>query len=68
MLRALAAWGLGVLLVVSVLVLAGEGDPAKRAVLIMGLGLVSIWCVLGGLVMRLARDRFVAWAGRLRVG
>ncbi|KKL92820.1 hypothetical protein LCGC14_1880870 [marine sediment metagenome] len=42
--------------------------PDKRAIVAMGVGLIVIWCVLGGVTMRLLRDRFVRWARRLRIG
>jgi flagellar biogenesis protein FliO len=33
----------------------------------MGLSLIFIWCISGGLIMRLARDRFIQWSTRLRI-
>ena len=67
-LRCLAGAGVLIHGVVAVLNLAGgSDDPDKRAVVGMGLGLISIWCVLGGLAMRLGRDRFVAGAKRVKV-
>lgn len=67
-LRVLAGVGLLVVLVVGVLVFGGEKDPAKRAVVCMGLGLVVIWCILGGVTMWRLRGRFVACARRLKIG
>ena len=59
-LRVLAGVGLLVVLVVGVLVLGGEKDPAKRAVVCMGLGLIVIW-------QRARLPRSVAGWGHLSV-
>jgi len=63
----LAVYGILCASVVSILVFAGEKDPDKRAILSMGIGLIAIWCILGGVAMRLARNRFVEWSLRLRI-
>jgi hypothetical protein len=34
----------------------------------MGIALILLWCVLGGTVMSLLRDRFVSWARRIPLG
>jgi hypothetical protein len=61
-LQILAGWGLLSTTAVAVFILGGETDPDKRAIIKMALGLIGIWCLAGGLTMRLARDRFVRWA------
>jgi len=66
-LRGLAVYGGLVAVVVGVLNFAGEADPDKRAKVAMGLGLIVIWCVLGGVTMRLLRDRLAGWARRIRI-
>jgi len=45
-----------------------EHDPDRRAILWMTGGLIVVWIVLGGMLMRLGRARFAAWVGRLRLG
>ncbi len=64
-LQILAAWGLLSTSAVSVFILGGESSPDQRAIIKMALGLIGIWCIAGGLVMRLARDRFSRWAQAL---
>ncbi len=53
--------GLGLLMgVMTTLVLTvalRSGNPVFRAVMLMATGLVFLWCVLGGVVMYLVRDR-----------
>ncbi len=68
LLQILAIWGMAAAVAVSMVVLVGERDADKRAVVAMGLGLIVIWCALGGLVMRLTRDRFAEWSRRLTIG
>jgi hypothetical protein len=68
LLTAIAGWGVLVTSVVGTLVLSGEKDPDKRAIMKMGIGLILIWCVVGGLAMYAARDRFVEWTRRIPVG
>jgi hypothetical protein len=62
----LAVWGFLVAAVVAAIhAVAGSADPDARAIVRMGLGLIVIWCLAGGLTMRLARRRFTAWSRRL---
>jgi len=63
----IAAWGTFATTVVVFLVYRNEADPDKRAVLSMGVSLILIWCVLGGLAMRLWRDRLTGLAKRLKI-
>ncbi len=65
MLQILAGWGLLSTTAVAVFILGGEADPDQRAIIKMALGLIGIWCLAGGLAMRLVRDRFSGWARRL---
>lgn len=68
LLQVLAVYGILVASVVGFLVLLGEEDPDKRAVVAMGLGLILFWCILGGAAMYLARERFVRWAQAIPLG
>lgn len=60
-LQILAGWGLLSTSAVAVFILGGEADPDQRAIIKMALGLIGIWCLAGGLALRLVRDRFVRW-------
>jgi hypothetical protein len=53
---------------VAVFILSEDPEPDHRAIIKMGVALILIWCVLGGSVMYLLRDRFVAWATRIPLG
>jgi hypothetical protein len=61
----IAAWGVLSTSVIAIFVLSTEENPDNQAILKMGIALMLIWCVLGGTVMYLLRDRFVAWATRI---
>jgi len=66
LIAALAVWlGLSTA-AVSVIVLLGAG-PNARAVILMGLGLVLIWVLLGGALMRLLRDPIREWVRKVRL-
>ncbi|MGD2163289.1 MAG: hypothetical protein PVG04_09350 [Anaerolineales bacterium] len=42
-------------------------DPDARAIVYMGLSLIALWCLLGGTLMHLYRNRFALWARSLRI-
>ncbi len=64
----ITAWGVLSTTAVTVFILSKDPDPDHRAIIKMGVGLILIWCVLGGLVMWVLRDRFVRWATRIPLG
>jgi hypothetical protein len=64
----IALWGILSTTLVAVFVFSHETDPDNRAILKMGIALILLWCVLGGTVMSLLRDRFVSWARRIPLG
>ena len=64
----IAAWGVLSTTAITVFILSKDPDPDHRAIIKMGVGLILIWCVLGGLVMWALRDRFVRWATRIPLG
>jgi hypothetical protein len=64
LLFAIAAWGVLSTTAITIFILSNDQDPDLRAIIKMGVGLIVIWCVLGGLVMWAIRDRFVRWARR----
>jgi hypothetical protein len=67
-LQILAVYGIIVAGIVGFLNLfADNPDPDRQAIVAMGLSLILIWCVLGGIVMRLIRDRFVVRVRRLKI-
>jgi hypothetical protein len=67
-LRILAVYGIVIAAIVGLLnFAAGNPNPDQRAIVAMGLGLIVIWCVLGGIAMRLIRDRFVELVRRLKI-
>lgn len=68
LLALIAGWGVFATSIAATVVLAAEKDPDHRATMKMGIGLILIWCVLGGLVMYWSRDRFVALARRTPLG
>jgi hypothetical protein len=43
-------------------------DPDGRAVVYMGLSLIAIWCLFGGTIMHLNRNRFVHLSRSLKIG
>ena len=63
----LACAGLVLVALVAAVILLGERNPDKRAIICMALGLVILWCILGGVLMRLGRDRFVSLMARVRI-
>jgi hypothetical protein len=64
----IAAWGVLSTSAVTYFVLTTEEDPDSRAIIRMAFALVLVWCVLGGSVMYVIRDRSVAWAHRSPIG
>jgi hypothetical protein len=64
----ISAWGVLSTTAVTIFILSKDPDPDHRAIIKMGVGLVLIWCVSGGLVMWVLRDRFVRWATRVPLG
>jgi hypothetical protein len=67
-LRILAVYGIVIAAIVGLLnFAAGNPEPDQRAIIAMGLSLILIWCVLGGIAMRLIRDRFVHGVRRLKI-
>jgi hypothetical protein len=64
----IAAWGVLSTTALTVFILSNDRDPDHRAIIKMGVGLILIWCVLGGLVMWGLRDRFVRWATGITLG
>jgi hypothetical protein len=64
----IASWGVLSTSAITIFILTNEMNPDNRAIIKMGVGLILIWCVLGGLVMYRFRDSFVAWATRIPLG
>ncbi len=64
----IASWGVISTTAVAIFILSKDPDPDHRAIIKMGVGLILIWCVLGGLVMYRLRDSFVAWVTRIPLG
>jgi hypothetical protein len=64
----ISAWGVLSTTALTVFILSKDQDPDHRAIIRMGVGLILIWCVLGGLVMWGLRERFVRWATRIPLG
>jgi hypothetical protein len=64
----LASWGIVSTTVVSVFILSKDPDPDHRAIIRMAIGLILVWCVMGGLAMYRLQDGFVAWATRIPLG
>ncbi len=64
----LAAWCVISTTAVAIFILSKDPDPDHRAIIKMGVGLILIWCVLGGPVMYRFRDSFVAWVARIPLG
>jgi hypothetical protein len=63
-----ASWGVLSTTPVAAFIFANDPDPDHRAILKMGIGLILVWCVLGGLVMYRFRHSFMAWANRIPLG
>lgn len=61
---ALAVYGLLLALLIGVANFENP-NPDARAIVYMGLSLIVVWCVFGGLLMHLNRERFVRWARSL---
>jgi hypothetical protein len=64
----LASWGVLSTAAVSAFILSKDPDPDHRAIIKMAIGLILVWCVLGGLVMYRFRDGFVSWTTRIPLG
>ncbi len=64
----ITAWGVLSISAVTAFILTNEADPDNRAIIKMGVALILIWCLLGGVLMVVLRDRFVAWAPRIPLG
>jgi hypothetical protein len=47
----IAAWGVLSTTALTVFILSKDPDPDHRVIIKMGVGLILIWCVLGGMVM-----------------
>lgn len=62
------AWGVLSTSAVTAFILANDTNPDNRAIIKMGIGLILIWCVLGGLLMLWFKNRFVAWTTRFPLG
>jgi hypothetical protein len=65
LIKALAAYSAAVVTLITFVILVGSNDSTQRAVILMALGLVLIWIVLGGLLQLRYRDavraRLLAW-------
>jgi hypothetical protein len=57
MIKALTVYSAVVVSIITVAILVGSSDPRERAIILMALGLVVIWCVIGGLLQLRYRDR-----------
>ncbi|MBI5957117.1 MAG: hypothetical protein HY866_00180 [Chloroflexi bacterium] len=69
LLRLLLIWGCGFYaLLAAVIMLSDDTSPDDRAIILMAGGLLVFWVILGGLIQRRGRDRFVRWANRLPFG
>jgi len=67
LLQIIAAWGVLTTTIVAFIVYRAEQDPDKRAIITMGLGLIVIWCVLGGTAMYLGRQPITRLVRKLRI-
>jgi hypothetical protein len=54
--------------IVAAVVLVGSHDPRARAIILMALGLVLCWVLIGGLATLRYRDRLRAWLLPVRLG
>ena len=68
LLTVFSGWGVLSTTAITVFILSNDPDPDHRAIIKMGVGLILIWCVLGGLMMWALRDRFARWATRIPLG
>jgi hypothetical protein len=59
LLNVTAAGGILSTTAVTVFILSNNPGPDHREIIKMGVGLILIWCVMGGLVTWSSRDRFV---------
>ena len=64
----ITSWGVLSTTAVAIFILSSDTDPDHRAIIKMGVGLILIWCVMGGLVMYRFKDSFVAWVTRIPLG
>lgn len=64
----IASWGVLSTTSVAVFILPKDPDPDHRAIIKMAIGLILVWCVLGGIGMYVLRDLFVRWATRIPIG
>lgn len=61
LIKLLAVYSAIAVSLVGVVVLVGSHDPVARAIITMGIGLVLLWCVLGGVLMLRYRDHLRSW-------
>jgi hypothetical protein len=64
----LGSWGVLSTAAVAAFILSKDPDPDHRAIIKMAIGLILVWCMLGGLVMYQFRDAFVVRATRIPLG
>ena len=57
LIKALAVYSAVVVSLIAVAVLVGSSDPRERAIILMALGLIAIWVVVGGIIQLRIRDR-----------
>ena len=68
LLTILGVWAAVAYLAVAAVWLPNKSNPDQRAVILMGGGLLVIWVLVGGLAMRLGRDRLTGWLRRVPIG
>jgi hypothetical protein len=63
--KGLAVYSAAVVSLITVAILVGSNDSTQRAIIVMALGLVLIWCLLGGVITLRYRDavraRVLSW-------
>ena len=64
----ITTWGVLSTTAVTVFILSKDPDSDHSAMIKITIGLILVWCVLGGLVMYRLRDSFVAWASSIPIG
>jgi hypothetical protein len=64
----LGVWAAVAYLAVAAVWLPNKSNPDQRAVILMGGGLLVIWVLIGGVLMRLGRDRLTGWLRRVPIG